>query len=175
MRINILGNPSKELIMPTATFALLARRILPALAAIALFAAAAPAASAASSIPKSEQGTYTYKSFSVILNGHNEGTDVIKVSIKIGPTGLNGGTKSVALTALKKIPLNNLKITGIKSALTSFSASFTGVTQSGKHFTAGSSVKGTLSSSTLTFKIIFKGFSGSTTLNGTGTYVLKLK
>lgn len=168
MRINILGNPSKELIMPTATFALLARRILPALAAIALFVATAPTTSAASSIPKSEQGTYTYKSFSVILNGHNEGTDVIKVSIKIGPTGLNGGAKSVALTALKKIPLNNLKITGIKSALTSFSASFTG---SGVF--AGTTVKATLSSTTLVVNVKFVGVLGGQT--GTGTAVITAK
>jgi hypothetical protein len=159
--------------MQTPAISLLLRRILPALAAVALLAIGAPtaAAAAAKTLPKSQQGSYSVKSFVVVFKGQNEHTKALPETIKIGPAGLGGGTKSVIVSVLTNkanLHIVGLKLSGIKSALTSFSASFTG---SGVF--AGTTVKATLSSTTLVVNVKFVGVLGGQT--GTGTAVITAK
>ncbi len=141
----------------TKQFALLSRSTFFFAALVAFFCAGAMNASAASTLAKNLQGTYKITSFKVILNGQDKGADVPKGSIKVGPTGLTG-SNSPALVFAKKLSIQSFKTSNIKSALTSFSCSFTGTTENGNTvFTAGSTIKGTLNSSGLTLKLALKG------------------
>jgi hypothetical protein len=156
----------------------LLRRFIPAFAAIALLAIAAPtaAAAAAKTLPKNQQGTYALKSFVVIFKGQNVHAEVKKENIKIGPAGLSGGTKSVIISVLTNkanFDLIGLKISNIKSSLTSFSANGSGKGGSSAVITS-STVKATLSGTTLTITAKFSGtVKGAGTGSGTAVLIAK--
>jgi hypothetical protein len=156
----------------------LLRRILPALAAVALLAIGAPTAAAAASkiLPVSQQGTYAVKTFVASFNGKVVNSTVAKENLKIGPAGLGGGTKSVIVSILANkanFNISSLRVSGIKSALTSFSCSFSG--KGGSQVVISSaSLKATLSGTTLTINVKFNGtVKGIGTGSGTVVFVAK--